>query len=440
MSSVPTPLAASAATAAPSPALGPDLRGGLATLLGSVCIAAPVPAILNGQGDAGQVTTVAATALACVVGTLLFAVVTRLPFGVGPGLVPASIMASLLAGGTPLATVLGIELVAGLAFAGLVALGVVGRGVRRMPPMLKTAGEIAIGLYLLLAALRAGGVMLAEVADQGAPTLGAGAWLFLAGVATVFLLARHRVLGGYATLLGVGVAAVGSAAFGLVKMPDHAWALPALRLQWPDVRAALDWHHLDDILVLLYVVMVDVVATLETLARCEPALQQPDGSLRNFDRALRTSAGVFVLSPLLGTEPMLVFFESMGGVLSGARTARAAVVVALGFAVVMVYSPLATAVPVAACAVALAFVGYSITKHAVLSMPLTSADKGEARLARHLATVALLLVVAANYLAVALFGLFVLYPMLAYLSDQKVARGQVIAALLAGMLLVVMLR
>jgi hypothetical protein len=106
----------------------------------------------------------------------------------------------------------------------------------------------------------------------------------------------------------------------------------------------------------------------------------------------------------------------------------------------MVYSPLATAVPVAACAVALAFVGYSITKHAVLSMPLTSVDKGEARLARHLATVALLLVVAANYLAVALFGLFVLYPMLAYLSDQKVARGQVIAALLAGMLLVVMLR
>lgn len=428
-----------AGSPAHSPAWGRDLRGGLATLLGSVFIAALIPALLNGKGDAGLVTSVAATALACVVGTLLFAAVTRLPFGVGPGIVPASIMASYLAAGIPLGTVLGIELLAGLAFAALVAAGLVGKWVRRMPPVLKTAGEIAIGLYLLLAALRAGGVMLAEVADHGAPTLDLGAWVFLAGVAAVFLLARHRVLGGYATLIGVVLAAVASGVLGLSSLPDRAWALPSLRLQWPDVGAALDWQYIDEVLILLYVVMVDVVATLETLARCEPELQAGDGTLRHFDRALRVSAGVFVISPLLGTAPMLVFFESLGGVLSGARTARAALVVALGFALVMFWSPLAMAVPASACAVALAFIGYSITKHAALSLPLASADAGQARLARHLATAALLLVVAANYLAVALLALFVLYPLLAYLSDQEVEPGQIAAAVVASALLATIL-
>ncbi len=137
---------------------------------------------------------------------------------------------------------------------------------------------------------------------------------------------------------------------------------------------------------------------------------------------------------------MLVFFENLGGLLSGARTVLAALVVAAGFALVMVYSPLASAVPAGACAVALAFVGYSITKHAVMSLPLTDPDKGVARLARHLATAALLMVVAAHYLAMALFGLFALYPLLAWLSDQKPRVADFASAAVAVGLLVTILR
>ena len=413
-------------------ALGRDLRGGLATLMGSLCIAALIPSILNGAG--GSVTSVAATAFACVVGTALFASFTRLPFAVGPGIVPASIIASWLATGMPWSTVLGIELVAALLFAALVALGLVGRLVRRMPPLLKTAGEIAIGLYMLIAALRAGGVMQGDLGDA-APSFEPAAWVFLAGLAAVFALARHPRFGGYATLIGVAVAAGGSAALGLVSLPDRAWAVPTLTLHLPDVGAALSWRHVDEVLILLYVVLVDVVATLETLARCEPELQGPDGSLRGFDRALHLSAAVFVASPLLGTAPMLVFFESLGGVLSGARTARAAFVAVAGFAVVMFYSPLASAIPAGACAVALAFVGYSITKHAALSMPWTSAEAGVARLGRHLATAALLLVVVAHYLAMALFALFALYPVLAHFSGHKPRVADIAAAVVATALL-----
>lgn len=418
--------------------IGRNLRGGVATLAGSICIAALIPAILNGGGEGGAV-SIAGTAFACVAGTLFFALVTRLPFAVGPGIVPASIIATSLAVGTPLATVMGIQLIAAVLFALLVAFGWVGRFVRRMPPSLKTAGEVAIGLYLLLAALRAGGVMQAEFVD-GVPDLGPGAWAFLGGLAAVFLLARHRVLGGYATLIGVAVAAVASASLGLVSMPDRAWALPTLAWHWPDLAAAFSWRYVDEILILLYVVLVDVVATLETLASCEPEMRGEDGQLRHFDCALRASAGLLLASPFLGTAPMLVFFENLGGLLSGARTVLAALVVAAGFALVMLYSPLASAVPAGACAVALAFVGYSITKHAVMSLPLTDPDKGVARLARHLATAALLMVVAAHYLAMALFGLFALYPLLAWLSDQKPRVADFASAAVAVGLLVTILR
>lgn len=427
----PTGLPASAGS------LARDVRGGLATLMASICIAALIPSILN-AGAALPVSSVATTAFACVLGTVLFAAATRLPFAVGPGIVPASIVATWLASGTPFATVMGMTLVAAAGFTLLVAFGLVGRFVRHMPPALKTAGEIAIGLYLLLAALRAAGVMQADLGN-GVPELGTGAWLFLAGLAAVFLLARHPRLGGYATLIGVAVAAVGSALLGTGTLPERAFEWPALSFVRPDVAAALDWRHADEILVLLYVILVDVVATLETLASCEPEMRDAQGNLRGFDKALRASAGLLLLSPFLGTAPMLVFFENLGGLLSGARTARAALVAAGGFALVMLYSPLAALVPAGACAVALAYIGYNITKHAAFSLPLAAADRGQARLGRHLATAALLLVVASHYLAMALFALFVLYPLLAWLSDQKPRPVDVAAAVGAALLVASML-
>jgi hypothetical protein len=72
-------------------------------------------------------------------------------------------------------------------------------------------------------------------------------------------------------------------------------------------------------------------------------------------------------------------------------------------------------------------------------MPPKRKDPSLARLGRHLATAALLLVVAAHYLAVALPRLFVLYPLLAHLSDQKLRPGEIAAALVAVVLLATIL-
>jgi AGZA family xanthine/uracil permease-like MFS transporter len=70
--------------------LAKDLRGGLVAFLGSAYIAVLIPALLRSGADSAPITAVAGTALACAVGCVLFGLVTRLPFAVGPGSVEDS--------------------------------------------------------------------------------------------------------------------------------------------------------------------------------------------------------------------------------------------------------------------------------------------------------------------------------------------------------------
>jgi AGZA family xanthine/uracil permease-like MFS transporter len=412
-----------------SPLLGThDLRGGLVSLLGSVYIVVLIPMILGVDGSQSPIASISATALACAVGTALFALIARLPFAVGPGIVPASIVATFLGSGIPFNVVLGIEVIAGLLFLALVATGAIQGWVRRTPAVLKTAGQVAIGLYLLLAALRATGVLQAGH-GPAAPSLAQEGLLFLIGLAVVLQLHRSKRIGGYAILIGIVVATAGAVVLGLVSLPTAAFKAPDLVLFKPDVVAAFDLQYLDETLILLYVVVVDVVATLETIANCSPEMRGADGRLRNFDRGLLTSAMVFLASPFLGTAPMLVLFESLGGVMSGARTSRAAAVCALGFFAIIFVSPLANAIPTYACAVALGYIGYSISKCALLQLPVHSGDATAAQLGRQLAGVAVICMIVTNSVALTIFALFAMYPMSALRSGQKLHPSDMVGAL-----------
>jgi adenine/guanine/hypoxanthine permease len=438
-SPMPAPAAPAVATAAPPAAH--EGRGGLATLLGSIYIVVLIPMILGGGAGSTSMPTasVASTALACAVGTTLFALATRLPFAIGPGIVPASIVASFLAGGIPLGVVLGIEVLAGLLFMLLAASGAIQAWVRHTPQVLKTAGQVAIGLYLLLAALRATG-LVSSGADAASASPGPQGLLFLGGLAVVLLLHRHRRLGGYALLAGIGLATAGAALLGLVARPTAWFALPQLALAVPDIGGALSLHYLDETLVLLYVVVVDVVATLETIGSCAPALRGADGRLRHFDRALQMSAVVFLASPWLGTAPMLVLFESLGGVVSGARGRGAALLCAAGFGAMVLLSPLAGAVPGFACAVALAYIGHTIAGTSAAALPADPRQPALRQLGWQLAALALLTVVATNSLALTIFMLFAAYPVIAWRLGQRPRPAELAAAAASAALITMVLR
>lgn len=432
MSTPAPPVGPLLAATAPRAWIG-DLRGALVTWLGSIYLVALIPMILDGGSDF-SVLAVGITALACSLGTALFAAVTRLPLAVGPGIVPASIVAGFLASGIPFSVVLGIELLAGAAFVLLVWTGAIQAWVRHTPPLLKGAGQVAIGLYLFLAALKAAGWLGSPL--KGLPVMEPTGVLFLAGLALVFLLRHLPALASQALLVGMLATTAAAAAWGLSRWPDTLSAAWAPRLFVPDLASAFDLSYLDEVLVLLYVVVVDVIATLDTLAACVPALRGPDGQLRHHQRALRMSAVVFAISPLLGTAPMLVLFENLGGVLSGARRALAGGCMALGFAALAWLAPMAQVVPAFVCAVALAYVGYSITQFAVQGL----SRAGPSGLASQLVMLAVVVITVSHNLALTMFTLFVAYPLGARLSGMSVRAGDLAAAALCLGLIVTLLR
>jgi xanthine/uracil/vitamin C permease (AzgA family) len=258
--------------------------------------------------------------------------------------------------------------------------------------------------------------------------------LFLAGLVAVLLLHHTKRWGGHAVLIGILLASVGAAMLGLVELPGLAFEAPTLAFALPDVAAALSLRYLDEMLVLLYVVVVDVVATLETIAACSPEMRGADGRLRDFDRGLGMSAVVFLASPFLGMPPMLVLFESLGGVMSGARSWRAAALGATGFGVMIFAAPLAHAIPPFACAVALGYIGYAITQHAVEALPAAD-DPVEASLGRRLASLAVIVMIVTNSVALTLFGLFVMYPVTIVMARQKLRAGDLAAAVTCAALI-----
>lgn len=413
----------------PSPTRLADLRGGAVTFLSSVYIIMLIPSIVGGP------TTVASTALACAAATLIFTLVTRLPFAVGPGVVPASVVASMLARGIPFETVLGVELLAGLAFLALAYFGGIRVLVRKMPAGIQSAGQLAIGIYLLMAALGAVGLAKGGAADG--VHMGTPAWIFAAGLATVFLLGQSKRLQGFAILAGTVLAALLAWFNGLTQWPEQALRVPQLQLFMPDYAGALQLRLLVDGLVLLYVVVVDVVSTLETIARCTPALCDGSGRLKNFDRSVLLSGLVFLLSPFLGAAPLLVFFESLGGTLSGARTAWAGCLVAIGFAALVFLAPLASLFPVCAGVVGLAYVGYCIAKYAAIG--IRSDATGLSRQTRYLTGTAVLAMLATQSLCMTLFALFAVYPLCSSKAGHPFGQWDVGASVLSIGLLLVML-
>lgn len=415
-----------------------EFRGASSTFLGSIYIIFLIPSLLGINDSLTPYLTVGGIALACAIGTAFFALYAKLPFSVGPGIVPTSIIASFLLQGVPFSTVMGIQLITGIAFLVLVATGSVHKMLAQMNPVLKTSGQIGIGLYLFIAALGAGGITtginVAEMA-QNAKSLS-----FLAGLGMIFILSRTRYKE-HAILIGIVVACLLMYTAGITGTPTNPFAVPHIELAWPDFKSAISAAHIPKALLLLYVIVVDVIATLETVGSNKQTSQDivANSKLINFDRALLSSSIVNIISPFLGIPPMVPFFESLGGFMSGAKTYVAGLLIALGFVAAAFMSPLASMAPAAACGVALAYIGYVIVKYAVQSLPTTdSATPSIACVGRHLTGVAIVSTMIFQDISSTILLLFIAYPFIATVCKDEITvtrKSAWIFASLGGVLL-----
>ena len=379
---------------------------GVSLFLAMVYIVVVIPSILADTGLSKE-TLMANTILFCGVGTLVFAAATRLPFAVGPGIVPCALLATFLhTRGIPWPQVCGIGVIAGGVFSVLAWSGLLTRLAQGTPTKLKLAIKVAIGFYLMAIAAVSSG-LAAPSSGFFKLSLSAPSILFLLGVGVALALAASRRFAAAAILGGILASTLGALILGVVTPPGHLVGLPPLQLAFSvHLREVFRLEYLDEILLVTYLLVADVVATLESIVAPASAvsLRQADGAPRRLGASLRASGLLAIAGPLCGAGPVVVFFESVSAVLAGGRTWRCSLWVGLFFGVLLFVIPLATVIPLCASAVALAYVGYAIAKYPFIAL-------GRDRHTRYLLFLTAPAILLFGNIALALCLAFLAYPL-----------------------------
>lgn len=226
-----------------------------------------------------------------------------------------------------------------------------------IPLDLRVAMGAGVGLFVGFIGLKSGGIIVAS--DATFITLGdlkqPEPFLAALGFLVIAILSIRKVHGAIIIgILGITGIALGS---GLVQYQGLVAAPPSMApifLQL-DILGALDVAMTSVIIAFLFVNLFDTAGTLLGVAN-RAGLVNPDGSIRNLDRALKADSTSSVFGAFLGCAPVTSYVESAAGVAAGGRTGLTAVTVGSLFLVAIFFAPLAAMVPAFATAGALIYV------------------------------------------------------------------------------------
>jgi adenine/guanine/hypoxanthine permease len=382
--------------------VGREVRGGLVTFVTMAYIVVLNPLIIGSftadpdnpttHDDAfgnilpaGQVAAV--TALVAGVMTILFGLVANYPFAMATGLGINAFVAVSIAPQMSWPAAMGLVLVNGVIVLILVVTGVRTMVFNAVPPSLKAAIAVGIGLFITLIGLVDAG-FVRRIPDAANTTVPVGlgidgsiaSWptaVFVVGLIVTGILVAKRVKGAIligvlaTTVLAIVVEAIVDAGpyagvnptgwnLGYPAVPDDVVGTPDLSLVG-DVNFDA-WVQVPVITAVLFVftlVLTDFFDTIGTMTGLgkEAGLVGVDGKLPGVGKALFVDGLGAVAGGAASSSSNTVYIESASGIAEGARTGLANVVTGLLFIAAMFFTPLYESVPVEAAAPALVVVG-----------------------------------------------------------------------------------
>lgn len=372
--------------------VGAEVRGGVVTFVTMAYIVILNPIILSSGVDVdgnslGFPQVAAVTALTAGVMTILFGLVTRLPFAFAAGLGINSFLAVAVVGQVTWPEAMGLVVINGLIIVLLAA-----TGLRRMifdavPIQLKLAITVGIGLFIAFIGFVDAGFVTAT--GVGSPPVGLGINGSVATVPTLIfvftllltgILVARKVKGGILIGLvsGTIVAVIVEAIWNLGPKIDGdqvnpgGWGLsvpelPASLVSVPDLSliGQVSFGSFERIGVLAALMLVftlvftnffDAMGTMTGLSK-EAGLADDKGDFPRIKSALIVEGVGAVAGGYASASSNTVFIESGAGIGEGARTGFANVVTGLLFLVAMFFTPLVSIVPSEVAASALVIVG-----------------------------------------------------------------------------------
>lgn len=371
--------------------VGAEVRGGLVTFVTMAYIVILNPIILSGGTDvAGNSlafpAVAAVTALTAGVMTVLFGLVTRLPFAFAAGLGINSFLAFSVVGDVTWPEAMGLVVINGLIIVILAATGLRRMIFTAVPIQLKLAITVGIGLFIAFIGFVDAGFVTST--GQASPPVGLGVAGSVATVPTLIfvitllltgVLVARKVKGGIliGLVTGTVIAVIVEAIWHLGgKAPDGSnpggWGLsvpelPSSLVEMPDLSliGQVSFGSFERIGVLAALMLVftlvftnffDAMGTMTGLSK-EAGLADEKGDFPRIKSALIVEGVGAVAGGYASASSNTVFIESGAGIGEGARTGLANVVTGLLFLVAMFFTPLVYVVPSEVAAAALVIVG-----------------------------------------------------------------------------------
>lgn len=372
---------------------GTEIRGGLVTFVTMAYIVILNPIILTSgvdvEGNTLSFPAVSAvTALTAGVMTILFGLVSKLPFGFAAGLGINAFVAFSVVGQVTWPEAMAIVVINGVLIVLLSA-----TGLRRMifdavPVQLKLAITVGIGLFIAFIGFVNAGFVTAT--GQGSPPVGLGGdgsivtvptLMFVLTMLVTGILVAARVKGGLliglvagsvAAVIVESIASLGprTGADGEISNPG-GWGLTVPELSsapfsMPDLSlvgaVSFDLGRVGVVTLvmlvftLLFTNFFDAMGTMTGLSR-EAGLADHQGNFPRLKSALIVEGIGAIAGGMTSSSSNTVFVESGAGIGEGARTGFANLITGGMFLLAMFFTPLTQIVPTEVAAAALVIVG-----------------------------------------------------------------------------------
>lgn len=350
-----------------------EMLAGLVTFLTMAYIIAVNPGILSATGmDAGALVT--ATCLAAAVGCFAMGFMANLPFALasGMGLNAFFAFTVVLKGGISWQMALTAVFIEGIIFILLTLFKIREAVVNSIPLPMKHAVTAGIGMFIAFVGMSGAGLIVGNEATKvSMGHFGPTVIIASIGLLVIAILDKKRVNG--AILYGIVVSSLlawGYAILNPKQAADLGIYLPKGVFKFESiapVAGKFDFSFLLNpkllgnffviIATFLFVDFFDTVGTL--VGVCSKAnMLDEEGKVPNVGRALLADAIGTTVGAALGVSTVTTYVESATGVTVGGRTGWTAVTTGVLFLIAMFFSPIFIAIPAAATAPALIYVGY----------------------------------------------------------------------------------
>ena len=340
-----------------------EIISGITTFVSMVYILALMPAIFSPLSKHGFPieSLFTATALSCIIGTVLMAFIAKRPFALAPGLTLNTFFVETicLAMGYPWQFALTVVLVEGLLFV-LICVSNLRQVIFEMvPTTLKYAFAAGIGFFVAMIGFKNSGILAEGTIFNHMETLTTpSSLLFLLGVLLTGLFTVMRIKGGL--LIGITIVTLCGLPLGVTVIPDNLIEIPAspapLLFQfsfdyilWPDFWVCVT--------TMLFFDLFDTLGTVVGVMASVGIIRK-NGRIPHMRNIILSDALATVSGACLGCSPVTTFVESSTGFAEGGRTGVSALVTALCFALSLVFSPIFLAIPTAATAPAMVVAGF----------------------------------------------------------------------------------